>query len=213
MVLALLGAVLLAGVATTVYFERRDGGGATVPSVVVVDAPLIDAAGVEALQARFADLRGAGDAPNALFGPFDAEIVARLVERGHRAAAFVLSADDVPTVRDAGWQSVVSEFPRPASRRLSREAFTRLSSFVTAQDTTRPFVVGIALDDQGQGNLGQLLEPLVSALDGLPWFRRSSLVIVTGAWNEGRRPLYRLDRGRAPAKPVDGLEDLLDPRW
>lgn len=214
-VLTLLALVLGAGFAATVYFEGRHGGGAIVPSVIVVDAPRIDAEAADTLERRFDGiLRVPGGGPPALFGPFDDEVVGRLAERGHQAVGFALDPAAAGAMRDGAWASVASSFPRVASRSLSREAVGRLTDFVRTRDTTRPFVAGIALGEHGQGNLGQLLEPVVAALDGLPWFRRSSLVIVGAVGADDRRLVLRLDRGREPARLADDLiSDLLDPRW
>ncbi len=216
-VLLLVAGVLAAGFAATLYLEERDGGGAIVPSVVVVDAPLVDDEGVRALRERFDRLRRVSTpvGSDGLFGPFDDGVVSALSQRGHRIVGFALDPRHGATLRNGAWDAVVDEYPRISSRPASREAVVQAASFISSQNTTRPFVVGLALADHGQGNLGQLLEPVVAALDGLPWYRRSSLVIVAGARaTDGVRPILRLDCGRDPARvPPDGISDLLDPRW
>ena len=217
-VFLLVAGVLVAGFGATVYLEQRDGGGAIVPSVVVVDAPqIVDPEAIRALTTRFDELRRVStpEGGERLFGPFTNEVIGTLTERGHRVIAFALDPVDGDELRNGAWDAVIDEYPRISTRSASRESISQVASFILGEDTTRPFVLGLSLADQGQGNLGQLLEPVVNALEGLPWYRRSSLVIIAGQREtDGIRPILRLDCGRDPARvPPDGISDLLDPRW
>ena len=177
---------------------------ARVQGTLVLAVPGLTVELAQRLQCERADLRWAvlpvGDGTLA---PFDEELVQDLAERGAAVALFVQppQAEPPPESWRQSWRVLLA--PEQGDVVASLEAFVR------AQSGARPFLAGLVLPPEAP--LREIVERLASAADGLPAFRRTSLVLL-GERQAGRpgRVVLRLDRGgSARARPAT-LTDLLE---
>ena len=207
-ILVLMALVLGAGVVSVAILAP----GASVPGVVILDAPW---AGDHELAALAADLGGvvqrlptAGDlAAAGPLGPFDPAWAAARAARGDLTALYSLD----PRLRreqagtDAAgrpaWRVVVDSLPGLAPDARVDWAVASARDLLVAQGGTRPFAVGLALDPgtppAAAGSAGpthrvsvarplpDVVAPLVEALSGLPSYRRSTLVVLGGHHHDG----------------------------
>jgi len=226
-ILAVLALVLLAGVLSVRHVERSMGG-ATVPGLVLVDASWIGSAESEALRKRWPQLTsewlaegGPGLTPAGALAPFGPDLIDALARRGDRTILLTLDPglgrDGAEQARTDGgeprWQAVLDQFPDVAARPALSTMSEVLADFIRRQSGTRAFVAAVLTGDQRSRNAAQMFEPIVTALDTLPSFRRSSLVVLGARDADGRRLAVRLDRGPWKDRARPGLADLLDPRW
>lgn len=202
-------AVLLAGLAGVRWFELRSGG-ATVPGLVLVTLPVLDHDTAAALRRRWPEMREetllVADGPLEPFGP---DAMAVLSGRGHRTALFAQGAGISRAVVGETWDSLVDVFPQQGPQ---DHATAELARFLRAQHQTRPFVAALVFGSEPP-HLVQLLGPVVAELERMPWFRRSSLVVLGPCGPAGGRRVLRLDVGDWGRRARPELADLLDPRW
>ncbi|MCB9897627.1 MAG: hypothetical protein H6825_06470 [Planctomycetes bacterium] len=215
-VLALMLLLLLAGVASVGYLEARSGG-AAVPGLVLVDAPVFDQAALDELASQWSG-RGAARRelvvaqPGVPLAPFESRFVRRVMSRGDVTALFTLDpAFGRPeAARLGGWQAVLDSFPALGGELPLERLVAAGAEFVRSQSGTRAFLGALVLDPRSRDVPD--LEPLIEALERLPDYRRSSLVVL-GRGRGEVRPVLRLDLGRwgGRARPV--LADLLELAW
>lgn len=215
-VLGLMLLVLLAGVVSVEFLETR-WGGAAVPGLVLVDAPSLSAADLDALAQAWAprgtvrreSLFSPRETP---LGPFDAGFVRGAVRRGDVCALFSLD----PSLRreDAAgsgpWPVFLDTFPAVGGATSAATMLAAAAGFVRAQTTTRAFLAGLVLDPADA--TGPDLTALLDALAVQPAYRRSSLVLL-GAVRHGERQVLRLDVGPWGRRARPGLADLLALSW
>lgn len=216
-VLILMTLILAAGVLSVRHLEA-DVGASSVPGVVVLEAPHLDAITATKLLAR---LPGASiqwvAADEGPLQPFDARLAARRADEG--AAAVLISVPDLPDggARD-GWRVVIADPPAPDGRPAAEHAVLAAADFVRQQTGLRAFLLAV---DPGPlpepalaTGLPELLAPLLAAADGLPRTRRTSLVVLGAREPSGvRRLTLRIDRGAWGPRARPALADLLVDRW
>lgn len=214
-----MGLILAAGVASVLVLEAR-AGGASVPGVVVVEAPWLAAADLVALggQALGGDRIvashvqdvPAGEGPLA---PFDPDFASRLGSRGDVTALFTRHPElDRATTRGA-WRNVFDAFPVLAGRSSAQRLVDEAQAFVRAQTGTRAFLVAVAPDPVEDGPANPALGGLAEALAVLPSYRRSSLVVLGARSADGTRTVLRVDVGPWSGQSRADLGDLLEARW
>ncbi len=215
-VLVLMLLLLVAGVASVEYLEARSGG-ATVPGLVIVDAPVLDAAALDALGSQWAS-RGSVRreivlaAPGVPLLPFDSRLVRRVMIRGDATALFTLDPGFGRAEASAGggWRAILDAFPGTRAAAPLESLVAEAAEFVRGQSGMRAFLAALVLDPTSRAvpDLALLLDALAS----LPDYRRGSLVVL-GRSREGVRPVLRLDTGPWGQRARPGLADLLDLSW
>jgi len=210
-ILAVMIVVLVAGVVSVRVLESRMGG-ATVPGIVVLDAPVLSHQALVAIQDRHPgsalESVSMGSEP---LGPFDAELVDTLRGRGDETALFSLFRREDGVFRPTLWTTRRSVFPDPAFDEALREAL----GLLVKQRRTRAFFVALALPADVDTDGIAPTRKLVAVARDLPSFRRSSVVLL-GAANPGapgQRWTLRIDLGTWPRDPEPQLADLLSTRW
>lgn len=227
-ILIAMAAVLILGLASVWFMEARMGG-ATVPGLVLIEAPFADlgalnaalggvtmavesaATPAEPLEERAHT--GACPGPGVPFGPFEGAALERLRGRGDTMVLYIPGGDgdaaDLPGASPV-WQSVLaSERPEddgPADR---------ASALLSTRQQLTGFCIGLVLEEEVDQLAAEVVQPLLDAMDGLPEFRRSSLVVL-GATIPGdppRRAYLRIDRGPWKGQKATDLSDLLEATW
>jgi hypothetical protein len=235
-VLALMALILAAGVLSVRHLESGTGAG-TVPGVIVVEAPWLDARGVaeltEALDGpgmhRALEQAGVPVPPGATppvvriqwvaagegpLQPFGTELAER---RAHEGAGTVLVRAGAPADEAAlrrGWRVLIA---RPEASDPVAETVQVAADFVRRQTGVRAFLLAVdpgpraAAADNG---LSTLITPLVAAAQSLPRTRRTSLLLLGEREPDaGRRVGLRIDIGPWAHHARPGLLDLLEERW
>jgi hypothetical protein len=215
-VLALMALILAAGVLSIRHLEADTGAG-TVPGLVVIDAPWLDARAVAELateplsaeQTRRLEEAGvsaaaisqiAGDLERARIQwvaagegrlqPFATDFAGR---RGGQGAATLLvdaAADDDPALR-RGWRVIIAAPEAPATADAAGRAVQVAADYVRRQSGVRAFFIALdpRLPEGGDvaARVPALLAPLLAAAQSLPRTRRTSLVLLGALEPEGRR--------------------------
>jgi hypothetical protein len=201
-VLALMALLLAAGVLSVGTLPEGIG----VQGTLAISAPGLTLELAQQLQRERADLHWALlPAGDGALAPFDEELVHELVERGTAVALFVQPPQ--PELPPESWRQTWRVLIAPEEG----DVLASLEAFLRAQSGTRPFLAGLILP--ADAPLPELVERLTSAADGLPAFRRTSLVLL-GERPSGRagRVVLRLDRGGASHAAPATLTDLLEAR-
>jgi hypothetical protein len=210
-IIVVMTLVLVSGVVSIRVMESRMGG-ATVPGLIVVDAPGLTREHLVQIQARHA-----GSSVEALeitsdpLGPFDVELLTRLRDRGDLVALYTLLDGEGGVLRPTLWHKRRSVFPDPPVE----TAVDEVAAYVAAQHGTRAFFVGLTLPYEAPTDGIGPVRTLAAATAELPSFRRCSLVLV-GAQRrnvDGQRWVLRVDLGRWVRDPEPALADLLSARW
>jgi hypothetical protein len=210
-VLAAMALILAMGVLSVRHLESHVGA-TVVRGVVLVALPELAERETWPLAARWrgvASMVEPGESP-ATFAPFDDAWVASWTAAGGSAVLLHAGEPGAGDALRATWPVVVQDAGPDAVNRLARSA----ADFLAAQHGTRAFVLGIDLREARETRTGALLDELVpamiAALEGLPSFRATALVVLGPADPAGgRRPALRLDRGRWSEHPLPDLADLL----
>jgi|GEM_PF-2203969 len=229
-ILIAMAAVLILGLCSVWFMEARMGG-ATVPGLVLIEAPFADLDALnEALEAARSaaathsaaapgDVQlsrahtGACAGPGVPFAPFAGAVLERLRGRGDTMVLYVPVGDGEaadPGTASPVWQSVLAS-QRPEDEGPADRAQALLS---TRQQLTG-FCIGLVLEAQGGQLATEVVPPLLDAMADLPEFRRSSLVVL-GATIPGdppRRAYLRIDRGPWKGQSTTDLSDLLEATW
>lgn len=217
-------AVLASGLFSLWFLESRMGG-ATVPGLVLIEAPH---AGMEVLRTALAAAEsvpenktdeeaservvlGKSPAGADLFEPFDQPILDRLHNRGDTMVLYVPTSE-VGTIDQgvdpSAWSSILaSRHPGDTS------AARRVSGMLSSQQDLTGFCIGLVLEPAE--NVTDVVVHLLSAMNRLPEFRRASLVLL-GARQDtdpGRRAFLRIDRGPWKGDAAEDLTDLLEAGW
>jgi len=216
-ILALMGLILAAGVLSVRHLEH-DVGASTVPGVVVVEVPGLDARVADALAARVPGGRPewVPAAPGVL-QPFGVELAGRRAREG--AATLLVSAPALadPGAERRGWRVVIERPGQPPELPAAGRALRVVEDFVRQQGGVRAFLVALdpgPLAGDLPRELAALLEPLLSAADALPRIRRTSVVLLGERDATGERRLaLRFDRGRWGLRSAPALDDLLQEAW
>jgi hypothetical protein len=216
-VLILMTLILAAGVLSVRHLEA-DVGASSVPGLVAIEAPALDATTATALLAR---LPGASiqwvAADEGPLQPFDSRLAAR--RAGEGAATMFISAEARPADGARGaWRVLIEDPPFPAARPASQRSVLVAADYVRQQTGLRAFLLAV---DPGPlrtptlaDELPELLAPLLAAADALPRSRRTSIVVLGARELAGdRRLALRLDRGAWGSRARAGLADLLDDGW
>ncbi len=204
-VLCIMGLLLAAGILSVQQLEARRAT-ASVPGLVVIDAPWADGGSLQPVIASWPGARlfwtDAGDAP---LSPFGAAWWAGRADAGSRT----LTLDGAATPE--GGPQFATRLP-PGEDGLS--ATRALADRLVDESGTLPFAASLPLGAAEAAHIDEIVRMLVLALDQLPSFRRSSIVVL-GAREAatGRRLALRVDRGRWPSPPRPGLADLLEDAW
>ncbi|MFT7462674.1 MAG: hypothetical protein ACI9EF_001016 [Pseudohongiellaceae bacterium] len=226
-ILMAMVAVLALGLFSVWFMEGRMGG-ATVPGLVLIEAPFADLEALEALglalepsaavtdgsggSALIGQCKGGSDA----FEPFGKPILERLRGRGDTLMLYVPVGDGDPAAHSAAspaWQSIL------ASKRPEDDGpGDRAAGLVASRQQLTGFCIGLVLAE-GDGSSTALatdvVPHLLDAMAELPEFRKSSLVVL-GAAVDGdstRRHFLRVDRGPWKGGRATGLTDLLEGGW
>jgi hypothetical protein len=206
-VFALMGLILVAGVLSVQQLEAHVGR-TTVPGLLIIDAPRMDAAMADAAARRWpgAQLQWApaGSAP---LSPCDPAIVRKLRARGHSSALLAPRAADATDADDAVLHEAWGVLVSGAS---PDQAASQLAACVQDCDGVRPFVFGLRLPAPTTPELIADVGRLLSAAETLPSFRRTT-VLVLGAREPSthRRLIVRIDRGEVGHRPPPALAALL----
>jgi len=216
-VLILMALILAAGVLSVRHLES-DVGASSVPGVVVLEVPALDASMASGLLLRLPGASpqwvGVEEGP---WHPFDVRLAAQRASQG--SATVLISAAPLPAdeARD-GWRVRIEDPPSPAALPAEQRAVLAAAEYVRQQTGLRAFLVAV---DPGAlsaatlaADLPELLAPLLAAADALPRTRRTSIVLL-GARESGgeRRFVLRLDRGAWGPRARPALADLLEDRW
>ena len=199
-VLVLMALLLAAGVLSVGTLPEE----ARVQGTLALAVPGLTVELAQQLQSERADLRWAvlptGDG---VLAPFDEEHVQAHVERGAAVALFVQPPQPEPPPES--WRQAWRVLLAPEQG----DVLASLEAFVRAQAGARPFLAGLVLPPDAP--LREIVERLAAAADGLPAFRRTSLVLL-GERQAGRpgRVVLRLDRGAASRAAPATLTDLLE---
>jgi len=200
-VLVLMALLLAAGVLSVRTLPEE----ARVQGTLAISAPGLTLELAQRLQRERDGLRWALlPAGDGTLAPFDEERVHDLAERGTAVALFVQPPQPEPPPES--WRQAWRVLLAPEEG----DVLASLEAFVRAQSGARPFLAGLVLPSDAP--LTEIVERLASAADGLPAFRRTSLVLL------GERPLgqagrvtLRLDRGGASRTSPATLNDLFEP--
>jgi len=208
--------ILLAGVVSVTVLESRLGG-FSAPGIVVVEAPGLDAAQLDALAARWPGATRerviAADGP---LEPFGLPVIAELSARGDITALFTLdptfAGEQTRTTQEGrtAWKVVVEPGPELMPDHEAAWVTEAAATFTRAQVTVRVFAVGVVFPPGEPERPEGLIASLVTSLDVLPRYRRSALVVL-GKREGGMRPILRLDRGDWTGRVRPQLADLLAP--
>ncbi|HTE05865.1 MAG TPA: hypothetical protein VK824_06695 [Planctomycetota bacterium] len=208
-VLALMSLILVAGVLSIQQLEAHVGR-TTVPGVVCIDVPGMDAAMAQAVTRHWPGAllqwAPAGSEPLSPFGPSAARA---LRSRGHATALLAprLPADGSqaapdPSLHEA-WGVLVSEL-------TAGRAAEELAAAVRAGDGVRPFLLGLVLPAPTTEELIAAVARQVEAAETLPSFRRTTVLVLGAREPESKRRLVvRIDRGDLQRPPPPALADLL----
>ena len=208
-----MGLILLAGVVSVTVMESSLGG-FSAPGIVIVEAPGLDAAELDALAARWPGAtRERVIAVEGPLEPFGRPVVAELSARGDITALFTLDPDFAEMARATeegrtAWKVVVEPGPELMPEQAAAWVTEAAATFTRAQVTVRVFAVGVVFPPNEPEGPEGLIAPLVTALDVLPRYRRSALVVL-GRRDGGMRPVLRLDRGDWSGRVRPRLSDLL----
>src|SRR5262245_19206446 len=241
-VLALMALILAAGVLSIGHLEADTGAG-TVPGLVVIDAPWLDARSVAELaetlggeQTHALEATGfpawavssvAGDLARARIQwvaagegrlqPFATDFAERRAEQGAATLLVDAAPDDDPALR-RGWRVVIAAPEAPPAPDAAARAVEVAADYMRGQSGVRAFF--IALDPRltagsdAAARLPELLEPLLAAAQSLPRTRRTSIVLLGELEPEGhRRVALRFDIGSWGHHTRPGLADLLEEDW
>jgi hypothetical protein len=217
-VLVLMALVLAAGVLSVGHLES-DVGASTVPGVVVVEAPGLDATLADLLQQR---LPGAGRewvaAPEGPLQPFGADLAARRVAEGAATLRVVAAPPADPDAARRGWSVLIDTSSGEAGAGGAAPTAARVTAdFMARQQGVRSFLVALEPGPPGAdaaAELAELLAPLVTAADALPRLRRTAIVLLGARDGAGQRRLVlRWDRGRWGPRARPALADLLEEAW
>jgi hypothetical protein len=216
--------VLVLGLVSVWFLEGRMGG-ATVPGLVLIEAPH---AGMEALRSALAAAEsvpagktdedasdravlGNSQAGAGLFEPFGQPVLARLHKRGDTMVLYV-PRNEVETINQGvdrpAWSSVLAS-RRPADTRAAE----RVSGMLSSRQDLTGFCIGLVLEPAE--DVADVVVHLLSAMNRLPEYRRASLVLL-GARQDtdpGRRAFLRIDRGPWKGDAAEDLTDLLEGGW
>jgi len=207
-ILVAMALLLLSGVVSVRVLETRMGG-ATVPGLIVIDAPGLAQLDLTAIQGehRSAVLESVAGGPAPL-APFGSALMTRLRERGDRTALYTLVDSHLGALVEGPWTRRVTPSSAPA-------AVTESAALITELRSTRAFCVALALPEAGELDAAWMARVLVDAAETLPSFRRSSVVILGGRRRDapGQRWSLRVDLGRWVGQAEPLLEDLLEARW
>ena len=210
-ILAAMALILLAGLLSVKGLEEHSGR-ASVPGIVLVEAPHLDPNTLVNLEGRWpgASLEWvkSGRAPLAPF-------VDTLPHRQDAGEALVLFADEAvdraPDGSVAPWLAVVDAFPDLPSRPLTDWMFEAAARFVEARTGSRGYVLGLQLGAERLPDPAEAVEPLLAAARRAPSYRRTSLVLL-GAHDEnqpGHRWCLRIPVGDWSHRVRPGLADIL----
>ena len=211
-----MGLILLAGVVSVKVLETRLGG-FSAPGIVVIEASGLDAAQLDALTRSWpgAALERVIAAAGPL-EPFGEAFIAKLSARGDITAVFTLDPDygeaSARTTDDGrtAWKVVVVPGPELLPQNGNAWVVEAAATFTRAQVTPRAFAVGLVFPPGEPARAEGLIPSLATALDLMPRYRRSSIVVL-GKPDGGMRPVLRLDRGDWGKRVRPQLADLLAP--
>jgi len=215
-VLALMALILAAGVLSIGHLEADTGAG-TVPGLVVIDAPWLDARSVAELgtdplsddQAR--GLAAAGMPPAAIshiagelarariqwvaagegrLQPFATDFAEQRAAQGAATLLVDAAGDDDPALR-RGWRVIIAAPEEPPAPDAASRAAQVVADYVSRQSGVRAFLIALdprlPEDADAAARLPALLEPLLAAAESLPRTRRTSVVLLGELEPEGRR--------------------------
>jgi hypothetical protein len=215
-VLALMALILAAGVLSIGHLEADTGAG-TVPGLVVIDAPWLDARAVAELSIeplgddQTRGLTAAGLPPAAIshivgelarariqwvaagegrLQPFATDFAERRAAQGAATLLVDAAGDDDPALR-RGWRVIIAAPEEPAAPDPAARAVQVAADYMRRQSGVRAFF--IALDPRlpegtdAGSRLPALIEPLLAAAQALPRTRRTSVVLLGALEPEGRR--------------------------
>ena len=216
-VLVLCALILASGV-VSVGLWHGEVSGALHAALVLVDDPSLTATEAEALAARFSGRVESVVTSGRILDPFDVRYISTRRDRDEWTILYALE----PGTPRGGWGVVLDRTrdPVPLLRDTSLvdHVMDEVRDSVRSQRALSAFVIGLTLGKARQLDGGRrrdiirLLEPLVDDLEGLPPFRRASLVVL-GPPEPARvgwtRRCVRVDTGpwRDVARPA--LADLL----
>jgi hypothetical protein len=209
-----MGLILLAGVVSVTVLETRLGG-FSAPGIVVIEASGLDAAQLDALTRSWpgAALERVIAAEGPL-EPFGEAFIAKLSARGDITVLFTLDPDygeaSARTTDDGrtAWKVVVVPGPELLPRNENAWVVEAAATFTRAQVTPRAFAVGLVFPPGEPVRPDGLIPALATALDLMPSYRRSSIVVL-GKPDGRMRPVLRLDRGDWGERVRPQLADLL----
>jgi len=223
-ILIAMAAVLILGLCSVWFMEARMGG-ATVPGLVLIEAPFADLEALNGLVETLesSELAGAGSEHGALtgecagaaepFSPFSQAALDRLRGRGDTLVLYVPVGEGEaadPRAASSAWQSVL------ASQRIEDKGpADRAQALLSTRQQLTSFCIGLVLEEQGDELAAEVVPALLEAMGGLPEFRRSSLVVLGAAvpGDPPRRAFLRIDRGPWKGQNSGDLSDLLEATW
>ncbi len=222
-VLVLMFLVLAAGVVSVKVLETQIGG-ATVPGIVLIDAPFLSGGDVDDLIRRWPgaveELIPAGEGALA---PFEPAIVGRMAARGDATALFCLDEAVSRQAQRAGagdqpvWKAVLGEdVPAALDADRARLIVDWAAEYLRAQQQVQGFLLGVVFHTRLDPPLEPVVASLVQAADALPSFRRTSIVVLGDRLAGTREPVrrsVRIDRGEWRRRARPKLADLLEPGW
>lgn len=208
-ILLAMALILLAGLAAVAFFEAR-GGGAAVPSFVVLAQPELDGVALTALAEALPGARvesvPAGEAPLA---PFDDDALGLHVSRGYDT---VLFAPGGPPAPELHWARRALVYPELSSKDAFGHALDDTLFELRSHSEEDPFLVGVLADPLPAARVERFLRACRDALaDRDPYLRGA--VVLLGARDGERRVVLRIDVGRWGNRGRPALTDLLEPRW
>jgi hypothetical protein len=208
-ILLLMALVLAAGVLSVAQLESR-AGISSVPGVIVLDLPGLGLGEMQDLTSRLPGARMEWVAAGAeLLAPFGLAEGRRAIEAGEATVLFDAIDSGRPDWR-RGWSVVLDEYPETDGAGRAERAVARAAEFLRGRTGTRPFRVGLVLDEQAAPDIDLLLEQLIEATTSLPSFRRTSLVVLGERMSVSPRRLsLRVDLGRWGVHARPALRDLL----
>jgi hypothetical protein len=215
--------VLVTGLVSVWFMESRMGG-ATVPGLVLIEAPqagqgllrsALAAAGSvppgESEGATERSLMGTCEAGSGRFEPFGQSILERLHDRGDTMVLYLPEAEIEAVDQSVGlvaWPAVL-----PSMRPTDSNPAERAAGLLGTRQELAGFCIGLVLGPEA--DLAQVVVPLLAAMNKLPEFRRASLVVMGArdATDSGSRGFLRFDRGPWKGDPAEDLTDLLEAGW
>lgn len=203
--------VLVLGLCSVWFMELRMGG-ATVPGLVLIEAPFAAAETLAAALSGEGAMLGRCDTAGEPFEPFGQAVLERLRDRGDTLVLYVPGGEGDPVDHAAAspaWSSIL-----PAMRPEDDGPAERAASLLAASQQISGFCIGLVLEADAE-LATDVVPQLLDAMGELPEFRRVSLVVLGAAVADdpSRRHFLRIDRGPWKGRNAGDLEDLLEAGW